>query len=126
MEPVNTVALGKLRTVPRFHALISMIPKGPGHACYVSVNKAVNNLGRAMQLGQHRRLISSLSSTLGFDTLAGIASISMNNSEVRSAFSVYFTTLEQAYHWPMDGVVSTPSALHDHKLVIQGCCTTQN
>jgi cytochrome b involved in lipid metabolism len=119
MAPINTISLGKLKTVPCFQTLISKIPKGPGHECYVSINKAINNLGRAMQLGQHRCLINSLNSTLGFDTLVGIVSISMNNTEIRSAFSVYFTTLEQAYHWPRDAVIETPSELHDHKLVIQ-------
>ncbi|KAM5350425.1 hypothetical protein ACJ41O_006930 [Fusarium nematophilum] len=110
---------GKLAPTPRFRTLSATIPEGLGRDIYVSIHKAMNDLGRAVLLGQHRRLIESLSSTLRSETLVAMTAASMNDPETCSAFSVYLTTLEQAYYWPRDRIVSTPEALEDHKLVIQ-------
>jgi hypothetical protein len=75
------------------------------------------DLGRAVQLGQHRLLIDSLASMLNPNTLFAITAESVNNLEVCSAFSVYLTTLEQIYHWPRDKPeISTPESLHDPEL----------
>jgi ferredoxin-NADP reductase len=80
----------------------------------------MGDLGRAVQLGQHRLLVDSLASMLSLDTLFAITAEALHNLEVCSAFAVYFTTLEQIYHWPRDNSgISTPESLHDHKLVIQ-------
>jgi hypothetical protein len=74
----------------------------------------------AVQLGQHRLLIDSLASTLSLNTLFAITAEAIHNLEVCSAFSVYFTMLEQICHWPRDKPgISTPKELHDYKLVVQ-------
>ncbi|KAF4976727.1 hypothetical protein FZEAL_6642 [Fusarium zealandicum] len=114
-----TAGWGKLAPVPRFRALLVTIPEPSGRKCYDSIHKAMVDLGRAVQLGHHRRLIESLSSGLGLETLEAITYVALRDPEICSALSVYLTTLEQAYHWPRDRVVSTPDALHDHKLVVQ-------
>ncbi|XXG96435.1 hypothetical protein Hte_002718 [Hypoxylon texense] len=119
MASLNTTALGRLKPVPRFRELASLIPEGLGRDCYVSVKNTVDHLGRAVQLGQHRQFIDAFSSTLGVETLLAVTSVSIDNEEVCSAFSVYFTTLEQAYYWPREKDVLTPSMLMEHKLVIQ-------
>lgn len=119
MEYTEALQPGMLRPVPRFRYLASVIPEPAGRGIYARVHEVVSRLGRSMQLGQQRRLIDGLSSTLGFDTLVDVVTASLRDGEICAAFSVYFTTLEQAYHWPRDASVSTPRALHDHKLVIQ-------
>ncbi|KAI6081541.1 cytochrome b5-like Heme/Steroid binding domain-containing protein [Hypoxylon rubiginosum] len=119
MASLDASALGRLKPVPRFRELTSLIPEGLGRDCYISVKKTVDRLGRAVQLGQHRRLIDTFSSTLGLDTLLAVASVSIDNEQICSAFSVYFTTLEQAYYWPREQDVRTPAMLMEHKLVVQ-------
>jgi cytochrome b involved in lipid metabolism len=111
---------GQLAPVPRFQELPHLIEPGDARDCYVSIHQIMVDLGRAVQLGQHRLLIDSLASMLSPNTLFAITAESVNNLEVCSAFSVYLTTLEQIYHWPRDKPeISTPESLHDHKLVIQ-------
>ncbi|CCT63355.1 uncharacterized protein FFUJ_00009 [Fusarium fujikuroi IMI 58289] len=110
---------GELAPVPRFRHLPFTIPNGIGRDTYLKIHNVMNHLGRAVLVGQHRRLIQALSSDLGVDSLVAMVSISMQDSEVCSAFSVYLTTLEQAYHWPRESTLSTPEQLEDHKLVIQ-------
>ncbi|KAI1772545.1 cytochrome b5-like Heme/Steroid binding domain-containing protein [Hypoxylon cercidicola] len=119
MASPDNSALGRLKPAPRFGELVSLIPEGLGRDCYASVKHTVDHLSRAVQLGQHRQFIDAFNSTLGIDTLLAVASVSIGNEEVCSAFSVYFTTLEQAYYWPRDQDVQTPSLLMEHKLVIQ-------
>ncbi|KAK2606481.1 hypothetical protein QQS21_003174 [Conoideocrella luteorostrata] len=116
---MDQLELGNLGQVPRFRDLLSTLPKSPGRSCYAAVYEVMNNLGRAIKLTQHRRLINDLNSTLGFETLEAITSISLTNTEVCAAFGVYFTALEQAFHWPRDTASSTPEMLENHKLVIQ-------
>jgi cytochrome b involved in lipid metabolism/ferredoxin-NADP reductase len=111
---------GQLAPVPRFQELPYLIGPGPARDCYVSVHRTMLDLGRAVQLGQHRLLIDSLACMLSQNTLFAITAEALHNLEVCSAFSVYLTTLEQIYHWPRDKPgISTPEVLHDHKLVIQ-------
>jgi cytochrome b involved in lipid metabolism/ferredoxin-NADP reductase len=111
---------GQLAPVPRFQELPYLIGPGPTRDCYVSVHQTMVDLGRAVQLGQHRLLVDSFASMLNLDTLFDITAEALHNLEVCSAFSIYFTTLEQIYHWPRDKPgISTPESLHDHKLVIQ-------
>ncbi|KAF4333512.1 cytochrome b5-like Heme steroid binding domain protein [Fusarium beomiforme] len=76
-------------------------------------------LGRAVLVGHHRHLIESLDSKLGYNSLVAMASVSIDDTEICSAFSVYLTTLEQAYHWPRECTLVTPEQLENHKLVIQ-------
>jgi cytochrome b involved in lipid metabolism len=121
MEPSSPALLpGQLAPVPRFQELSSLFGPGVAHDCYANVHQTMANLGRAVQFGQHRRLIELLDSTLSLSTLFAITAECLLSHEVCTAFSVYFTTLEQVYHWPRnDADISTPSTLQDHKLVVQ-------
>lgn len=110
---------GFLATVVRFRHLQTAILNSSARRCFIAVAEVVHHLGRATQLGQHRTLIEALDDTLSHETLETIASVSIANNEICSAFSVYFTTLEQAYAWPRKDVIATPKTLHDHKLVVQ-------
>lgn len=85
----------------------------------MKTSQTVQNLGRAVQLGQHRDFINCFSTTLNHDTLEAIAAAALADPELCAAFSIYFTTLEQAYAWPREKSVQTPQELHEHKLVIQ-------
>ncbi|KAG6041439.1 hypothetical protein E4U41_004289 [Claviceps citrina] len=115
----NVTCLGYLAPVPNFDALRASIPNQAARECYIAVHKTVANLGRAMKLNQQRWLIEHLDQRLNNNTLEAIASAAKEDAETCAALSVYFTTLEQAYHWPGSDKVSTPVALHDHKVVIQ-------
>jgi hypothetical protein len=78
------------------------------------------NLRRAVQLGQHRLLIDSLTSMLSVRTHFAITAESILELGVCSAFSDYLITLEQICHWPRDDSgISTPELHQDHKLAIQ-------
>ncbi|KAM3453062.1 hypothetical protein MY3296_003989 [Beauveria thailandica] len=110
---------GFLAPVVRFKHLRTTVSNPDAHQCLLAVAEVVHNLGRAAQLSQHRTLIQLFDQTLSHSTLETIASASIADKELCSAFSVYFTTLEQAYAWPRHDVVSTPKNLQDHKLVIQ-------
>ncbi|GKU08877.1 unnamed protein product, partial [Fusarium langsethiae] len=116
---MNVIQPGKLAPVPRFRALPATIPKGLARDLYISIHKTMHSLGRAVLVGQQRRLIESLSSSWGHETLVAMTAVSMNDPEVCSAFSVYLTTLEQVYHWPRECTLSTPEELENHKFVIQ-------
>lgn len=116
---MDTLAAGQLAPIPRFDILLQTIGKSHAQICYSQVYEAMSDLGRAMQLGQHRRLIDSLNSKLNAESLVAVTSASCSNAEVCAAFSVYFTTLEQAYHWPRDDTRSTLEMLENHKLAIQ-------
>ncbi|KAK2590852.1 hypothetical protein QQS21_011464 [Conoideocrella luteorostrata] len=115
----GAIPSGKLASIPDFDSLRASIPDKCARECYLAVHETVTHLGRAMQLGRHRLLIDRLNHFLDLNTLEAVASICRTDAELCTAFSVYFTTLEQAYHWPRADAVSTPTALHDHKLVIQ-------
>ncbi|KAK3312666.1 cytochrome b5-like Heme/Steroid binding domain-containing protein [Apodospora peruviana] len=116
----ETLQPGQLASVPRFQELLHLVNDGPARHCYSDVHRTTTDLGRAVQLGQHRRLIDSLAARLSLITLIAITAECLRNPVFCSALSVYFTTLEQAYHWPRDDAsISTPSSLEDHKLVIQ-------
>jgi hypothetical protein len=53
---------GQLAPVPRFQELPYLIGPGPTRDCYVSVHQTMVDLGRAVQMGQHRLLVDSLAS----------------------------------------------------------------
>ncbi|ATY65944.1 Nucleoside phosphatase GDA1 CD39 [Cordyceps militaris] len=108
-----------LAPVVRFERLRMRDSTSDAHKCFLAVAHTVRHLGRAAQLGQHRALIEALDRTLSHKTLEAIASASVWDMELCAAFSVYFTTLEQAYAWPRKDTVCTPKNLHDHKVVIQ-------
>lgn len=120
---MDTCALeaAQLAPVPKFYMLLQTIGKSHPQTCYMysQLYEVMNNLGRAMQLGQHDRLINCLDKMLSIESLVAMTSASYSNAEVCAAFSVYLTTLEQAYHWPRDNARSTPEMLENHKLVIQ-------
>lgn len=99
--------------------LLQTIGESYAQTCYSKVYEVMSNLGRAMQLGKHRRLVDSLDKMLNITSLVAITSASCSNAEICAAFSVYFRALEQAYHWPRDDTRSTPEMLDNHKLVIQ-------
>ncbi|TQV93669.1 cytochrome b5-like Heme/Steroid binding domain-containing protein [Cordyceps javanica] len=110
---------GLLAPVVRFKHLQTRVSDPEIQKCFLLVREVVENLGRAAQMGQHRALIEVLDRSLTHETLETIAYASILDRELCSAFSVYFTTLEQSYAWPREGVVSTPINLHNHKLVVQ-------
>lgn len=110
---------GYLDRPVRFSYLTTAIQHEDVRNCYLALHELAQNLGRAVQLGQHRRLIETFTDTLNHETLESIATASIEDRELCAAFSIYFTTVEQAYAWPRDDTMSTPPVLHDHKLVIQ-------
>lgn len=110
---------GYLDSVPRFRLLTVATSHKRARECYSSIHNTISNLGRAVQLGQHRHLIDSLNNALDADTLEAIAVASYQNRELCAALSVYLTTLEQAYAWPRRDTVATPKSIHNHKLAIQ-------
>ncbi|KAJ6119077.1 cytochrome b5-like Heme/Steroid binding domain-containing protein [Penicillium samsonianum] len=116
---MTAVMNGYLDRVPRFKHLRISISDKRTRECYSSIHDAISNLGRAVQLGQHRRLIDALDETFSAETLEAIAVESSTNKELCAALSVYLTTLEQTYAWPRRGTVATPRALCDHKLIVQ-------
>lgn len=116
---MKVIQPGQLAPVPRFRALMATIPQGPGRDLYLSIHKTMEDLGRAVLVGQQRCLIEFLSSSMGYETLVAMTEVSIDDPEACSAFSVYLTTLEQAYHWPRECSLSTPKELENHKFVIQ-------
>lgn len=113
------LAPGQLAAVPNFSCLATRITDGSAKDTITAVEETCKNLGRAVQLGQHRHLIETLNSVLANSDLADVTALALNDSELCAALSVNFTTLEQAYHWPREDNVTTPEALQDYKLVIQ-------
>ena len=115
--------LGELPPVPRYEALEGMIPEGPGREGFRAISAALEDLGRAVQLGNHRRLVEELSlklEQLGSRSLMDMSVAALQCEELCTALSVYLTCLEQTYHWPReDDDLTTPSTLNEHKMVIQ-------
>ncbi|KAK2020775.1 hypothetical protein LX32DRAFT_715089 [Colletotrichum zoysiae] len=113
---------GLLPPVPRYDILQDAIPDGPGREGFQAIFQAVENLSRAVQLGNHRRLVQDLSlrlEHLGPKSLMEMAVVALDNVELCTALSVYLTCLEQTYHWPHEIEVTTPVTLNTYKILIQ-------
>ena len=113
---------GELPEVPQYDALKDKILIDSGREEFSLVVATLEDLGRAVQLGQHRRLVEELDvklNQLGRSALLSIAAAALEHPELCQAFSVYLTCLEQTYHWPREIDVVTPPTLNEHKMVIQ-------
>jgi len=113
---------GELPPVPRYGIIEERFPTGPGREAFKAISTAVNDISRAVQLGNHRRLVEQLDSTLehlGPDSIIEMGAAALNDAEICAALSVYLTCLEQTYHWPGETELVTPTTFHDHKILVQ-------
>jgi len=81
--------------------------------------EASRRLGVAMQNNSHRPLIDALNDRLDSTGFSHLVSAGLRDRAVLKLLSLLLTTFEQAYRWPLDYSISTPTRLRRRKLIVQ-------